>query len=209
MRKLLYRYILLILALVTVAPATADFKTVLTHLPKGGVLKAKFTQKRYLSGIPQPIKSTGDIILWNGKGLLWNTVEPFANTILLTAQGIFQVENGQKTSLTANQGNHNQKVLLDLISHILNGSFEDIEQFKAEPLAALAPSQWKVRLLPPQNIKSFISSIIVEGGSYITGITINRSNADKDEITLTQHTLINSQDVNKVINAPMRRLFNG
>jgi hypothetical protein len=168
-------------------------------LPAGSVLEAHFTQERYLSGIPKPLTSTGQIALWEGQGLLWTTQSPFPHALLITQKGVYQLENNTKSPIAKAGGN---KALFDVLAGIFNITTETaVQGFTVEKLTP-QDSLWRIRLIPqhPQ-VQNFIQSIQIEGDTYIRHITLLRPTGDRDEITLTDHC------VKSEVPQGMRKLF--
>lgn len=161
--------------------------------PAGSVLEAHFTQFRHLNGIPKPIKSEGDVILWHGRGLIWKTLSPFPNTLLITKKGLYQLENQIKTPLLKAGGD---SALFNVMAEIFTMNDESqIKGFTVEKLP-LSNNNWRIKLLPQyEQVKNFIQSITVEGNVHITRMTITRPNGDHDEIDIKDHVLIKSPSV--------------
>jgi len=177
----------------------------LKNIPEGHVLKVVFTQMRNLSGLPKPILSKGDLTLWNGKGFIWRTNEPFLTTTLITKKGIFQIEEGKKIP-AAQMGN--EKSIFEMLSKLLQGSLNEVKGFSLASLPS-TPGKWKIRLSPIQStIKDFLINLEIEGNDYITQITIHRANGDTDEISLSHHKIYDAKAVNNILSIDEKRLFN-
>lgn len=207
MKKLVAVSIFL-LAFLMNAHAVSDFKTTLASIPPAGALKATFVQKRYAAETSTPLISQGEMILWNGKGLLWNLKDPFATIILISRSGIFKIDEGIKSSLLDGQSEGAAKVIFTLISHILNGSLSQLKDFTPQYLPSPAPGKWKLSFIPAKSLQPFIASILIEGGTVIQQITILRPNGDRDEITFANHTVFDSSALDRVISPVTRALFN-
>lgn len=183
------------LALLCVFMRDAAALPSLKAIPADHVLKATFTQHRYLREIPKPIQSQGGLLLWSGKGLIWKTKAPFPSTILLTTKGLYQRDQGQKVPMIkAGQGGH-EGALFDMLSKILNGSFAELKGFT---MVSMPPSQgkWKVVLTPTQPaLKEFISSIEVEGDESISHLIIYRANGDRDDISVQNQKILESSSL--------------
>ncbi|OYQ83827.1 LolA family protein [Wohlfahrtiimonas chitiniclastica] len=66
------------------------------------VLSADFKQVRTIEGLPQPIISTGHMIISDKHGLYWEQQTPFMLSILFTpTHMVQQIEHGQKEVITA------------------------------------------------------------------------------------------------------------
>jgi outer membrane lipoprotein-sorting protein len=154
----------------------------------GSVLQVKFTQQKKFSSLPKPIISKGDLILWNGQGLLWRTTTPFNHILLITKKGLFSLDGDRKQSLM--KGNEQEQYILNLLTKLLNGQFKDITEFKVEIVSeSQSKKNWTIQLTPLGDMQKFISKINVSGTQVITNISIIRTNGDCDVITLTDHNL--------------------
>lgn len=169
------------------------------EMPQDSVLKAHFTQYRYLRDIPKPIKSEGQLVLWEGKGLLWSTHSPFPNSIIITKQGIYQLQNNTIAPMVKNGGN---TVLFEVMVHLFKINQEgQVKGFTTEKLQP-KNSEWRIRLIPQHDqVRYVIQSITVEGNTHITHISIARPYGDHDEIDVDHHEFSNE------ISAELKRLF--
>lgn len=165
--------------------------------PAGSVLKANFIQYRHLNGVPKPIKSEGNIVIWDGKGLIWTTSSPFPNSLLITQKGLYQLENQKKSPVVKAGGD---SALFDVMAGIFKINMqEQVKGFSIEKLSS-NNDRWRIRLVPQhRQIQNFIHSIVVEGNEQITHITISRPKGDRDEIDIKDHLLLEnvSLDIRK------------
>lgn len=176
----------------------------LKMLPVDHVLKVSFIQKRYLTDIPKPIVSIGNLLLWSGKGLIWKTEDPFPATTLITHKGLYQLEENQRLAV-GQQGP--ERAVFQMMSKVLSGSFSELKEFT---MTSLQPDhgKWKVSLVPTlASLQSLIFSIEVEGDNYISYITIHRSNGDRDEIVMKNHRIFSDKDVDKAMSPQEKAWF--
>ena len=173
-----------ILCLIMLFTFSLNAQAAIKPIPEGSMLRAKFTQNRYLKDIEEPITSKGEMNLWSGKGLIWTTKTPFPSSILITQQGMYQLEGAQKIAM-ASAGNDN------IIFDILGGDFShEVNGFKVENLKD-EKGKCRVRLVATHSeIQNFIKSIEIEGKDKISRIVINRPNGDMDDIVLKDHVII-------------------
>lgn len=184
-------------------------------IPEGGVLKTRFTQKRHLKDIPLPLTSSGEITLWAGKGLLWKTQTPFPTTLLMTQKGLYHVQDSTKTSLLKGGKMGKEGAVFDILSKILRGDFSQITGFTASTLSELKTktATWGVRLLPPAVMEKLIAQIHIEGTQnnnkrFISHITIQRANGDRDEIILNTPHLFAPQEIKNALTAQEQDILN-
>ncbi len=156
-------------------------------MAQDGIVHAHFTQEKTLAGLPKPLKSTGEFILWKNKGILWQTKTPFVHKILLSPKGIFRLEEDKKLPLM--KGQHQDQFILNILTKVLSGAFSEIHEFQVDVLSLKGDKPWKVRLAAKGGMAKFLSSITIEGDQFIHHITVLRANGDRDEISLDHHQL--------------------
>lgn len=195
------RFLALIFMLITSSLfATQSLENISKTVLKDDIIIAKFTQEKTISGLAKPLKSTGELILWGDKGVLWTVHTPFPSTLFLSKNGIFQVEGTQKTKLIT--GNQQNNLMLNILPKILSGNFSAITEFDVKLLSPAGATKWKVQLIPGASIAKVIDSLTIAGETFINQITIQRANGDKDVISL------HNQSVKKKIPTHLEAIFN-
>lgn len=179
--------LILITCLISLVSAHESLDQITQSLAQDGIIKAHFQQHKSMAGLPKPLLSSGELILWQGNGILWSTQTPFPNRILLSKAGIFRMDGDKKHPLI--KGQSQDQFVLDLLSKVLSGSFSQIHEFNVDVLSAKGAKIWKIKLTASGGIAKFLTSITIEGERFINHITIQRANGDQDQIFLTQHTL--------------------
>ncbi len=191
MKSVFKNCLVLFFALIVSVHAAPSLKII----PNGQSLKVLFTQHRYLADLPNPIVSKGELLLWNGKGVIWRTKEPFPSTILITNKGVLQIENENKT-LMMQEGQ--EGVIFEMLSKLISGSFSEVKGFSTASLPPLK-GKWRLRLNPTnEHLQSIFSFLAIEGDDYVSYVTIHRSNGDKDEIFFNNHSVFSEEDSHKI-----------
>lgn len=149
------------------------------QLPQGSLLQAHFIQHRHLKSMPQSIISQGTMFLYGDKGLLWNTKKPVISLVLINKQGIYQLENGQKTVITDMGGDN-------ILFNVLTGDLSnEVKGFKVVQL-----KNGRIRLIPTQaEMQQYISAITIAGKDRISQMIIERPNGDYDDIAFQNHII--------------------
>ncbi|OYQ73359.1 outer membrane lipoprotein carrier protein LolA [Wohlfahrtiimonas sp. G9077] len=90
---------IILIALTSLCMQALAMPTLPTAFP---VLSADFKQVRTIEGLPQPIISSGQMIIAEKHGLYWQQQTPFMLSILFTPkQMVQQIEHGKKEVITA------------------------------------------------------------------------------------------------------------
>ncbi|WP_148611473.1 outer membrane lipoprotein carrier protein LolA [Aeromonas sobria] len=84
--------LLVLLSWPTLAITLADVQQQLTA---ADARSARFEQERQISGLTQPLRASGELLLVKGKGLWWQQQKPFPLTLTLTPTRMVQQLPGQ------------------------------------------------------------------------------------------------------------------
>lgn len=174
------------------------------QIPNDGGFKARFHQKRFLKALPTPIILEGNMTLWQNHGLIWETISPFPNTLLITKEGVFLMNNGKKKPMMKN-GHTSDEKILTLFSHFLTGDLSSIEGFTFSP-SSTAKNQ-EIIPLPP--LSSFLTKIqlkMTDKGQPCQ-IILYRPNGDKDEINISHQKIYNKNEINQALSVEHRSLL--
>lgn len=191
--------ILSLLTQVVCAEQNSSLDRICQLMVKEGVLISSFTQKKTIRGLPVPLISSGNLVVKNGTGIIWQTQKPFPVTLLLNDQGIFQMENLKKTNMT--NGQRQDKNILNILSKLLKGDFKNITEFNVMVLDGSTDDNWKIELSALGSLAKFISKIKIKGDTYIREISIQRNSGDIDVITLT------NPRIEKMVPAAFRKIL--
>lgn len=190
------------------AHAASILENKITRIPEGGALKADFVQERHLTGIPKPIISTGEIVVWKDKGLLWNTKTPFSSMLLVSAKGLFQIDKGKKTPIVQAGQSSGDRTIFNTLGNVFAGDFsEGVQGFEIKMLPE-SQNQWHIHLSPVYTeIRNFIRAIDITGSTYISEVKISRPNGDHDVIRVKNHMLFDQEDIDKALSVEERGFF--
>lgn len=157
-------------------------------------LTGSFALDRHLAGFDMPLASRGEFILSPSKGLVWQNLEPFPDTTIMTDQGIARKRDDGTYETIASGAQFHQ--FIALISAVLAGNWEPLskqftvtdKQTASDQTGADANSpEWQITLEPKNTngLSEQISQITVMGAKFVTHVTLHKPSGDRDEITLT------------------------
>ncbi|MES2488214.1 MAG: outer membrane lipoprotein carrier protein LolA [Pseudomonadota bacterium] len=162
-----------------IAPAARE-------LAKTPVLRGSFVQRKFLSGLPKPLKSSGNYVISREQGIWWHTQLPFDSEFILTPESMAQLDGGKvATRLTAAQ-QPGLRVVGDVFFSI----------FALDPSALAANFElfgqrgerdtWTMGLRPKSSaMRSVMSEAVITGASRVDKVEMWDAHGDRTEITLT------------------------
>lgn len=156
------------------------------ELAKTPVLRGNFIQRKFLSGIPKPLKSSGSYVIARDQGIWWHTQLPFDSDFILTQTSMVQLDDGKVSArLTADQ-QPGLRVVGDVFFSIfsldpatLAGNFELFGQ-RGERDA------WIMGLRPrAAAMRNVMSETVITGATRVDKVEFWDSHGDRTEITLS------------------------
>lgn len=149
------------------------------------IMCGDFEQQKTLVGLKRPVKSTGRFCALTEKGVLWNTLTPFASTLKLSREEIVQSQGDRVTSRLSAREEPTVGVISDLLFSVLAGDFDRLRaSFKVD--ATAQANTWHARLVPKESgMKRVISAIELNGGDFVRQITMMEASGDRTVISFT------------------------
>jgi hypothetical protein len=156
----------------------AAFRATCQHLAGHPFIRGNFEQERTLSRLNRSLKSSGNFLIAENLGMVWDTENPFPSTLVLGRDYFIQSRpGGQRTFLSA-QGNETFLRMADAIGTMFSGNaqglIDNFEIFYSETAAS-----WELGLTPlDKAISSFAQRIIMRGDTVIRFIQVTEQNND-------------------------------
>jgi hypothetical protein len=164
------------------AAPVADIQAILAK-PK--VLCGRFDQTKQLAGLKNPLRSSGRFCVVADKGVLWRSLQPFANTLRLTRDEIVQWQ-GERVTLRLNaQQEPTLQLINSLLFAVLAGDLGQLEKhFDVDGI--VRDGAWNVNLKARDSgVAKVIGAIALDGGAYVKNIAIDEANGDRTRIVFS------------------------
>lgn len=169
-----------LIAFAGLSPAHAADTTVQSIAP-GDVLRGRFVQERVLAGFARPLRAEGTFVLIPGSGLIWRGTKPFANTTVITPDGILQLANGEEAMRLPASRLPGISQLYDVLGAALSGNIAPLQRTFAV-VKSSAATNWRMMLTPlhPENLP--LKSLTLSGSRFVDSVEIDKG-GDTDRIT--------------------------
>jgi outer membrane lipoprotein-sorting protein len=157
-------------------------------------VRAQFTQTQTLSAMNRPLVSTGSLVFFRERGVLWQIDTPYKATYVITDAGVAEVNAaGQRVNTNAPQGARGVAQVSKMMRAMLGGDLSALySQFDVK--AEGTPLQWRMQLTPNQpQLAQAIKGLQMEGGDYLKTLRITLANGD-----VTQIEFANSRAVDEL-----------
>lgn len=158
------------------------------------VVRAHFEQTRTIKDLPQPLKSSGEMLIARDKGLLWDQTTPFSMKLLLDDTRMVQAINGQPPQTITAENNPQMFQFNHLLRALFQADRKVLEQNFRVAFVNKGEGRWTLRLTPIVTpLDKIFASIDLAGGQYLDSIQLNDKQGDRTDIALSQHKLTPAQ----------------
>ncbi|MGF6757229.1 LolA family protein [Paraburkholderia sp. GAS42] len=168
------------------APAndTQRVQQIAGQLAQAKGIRAQFTQTQTLSAMNKPLVSTGSLVFFRERGVIWQIDTPYKATYVITDAGVTQVDANGKPVTTHRQpqGARSVAQVSKMMRAMLGGDLSALySQFDVK--ADGTPAQWHMQLTPNQpQIAQAVKGLQMEGGDYLKTLRITLANGDVTQI---------------------------
>jgi len=154
-----------------------------THLAQAKGVRAQFTQTQTLAAMKQPLVSTGSLVFFRERGVIWQIDTPYKATYVITDTGVSEVNaNGQRMNSKSSDGVRGVAQVSRMMRAMLGGDLSALyAQFDVH--ADGTPAQWRMQLTPNQpQLAQSIKGLEMSGGDYLQALRITLANGDVTRI---------------------------
>ncbi|MCV9878893.1 LolA family protein [Brenneria izbisi] len=154
------------------------------------VVRAEFTQQREIKGMAKPLKSSGQLLIAQDKGLWWHQATPFPLTMVLDDKRMVQVMNGQSPQIVTAESNPQMFQFNHLLRALFQADRRVLEQNFAIDFTDRENQQWRLVLTPKTSpLDKLFNTITLNGGEFLDGIVLDDRQGDMTRITLSNQRL--------------------
>ena len=181
-----------VLALFCVGVANADtLEDVQSRFAAQTVVRAHFEQTRRISGLPQPLRSAGEMIFTRDDGLLWRQTKPFPMRLLLDETRMVQDIEGQPSQIVTAKDNPQLFQFNRLLRTLFLAERAVLEQNFSLAFEDRGEKGWGLRLVPVTSpLDKLFSGIDLNGRTYLEQVVLRDRQGDLTEIVFSDHRLI-------------------
>jgi hypothetical protein len=154
-------------------------------LAKPKVLCGRFDQNKQLVGLKRPVKSNGRFCVVAEKGVLWRSLQPFSNTVLVTRDEIVQLQGERVAFRLSAKEEPTVRVINQVMFALLAGNLGELEAL-FEIDGSVDHNDWRIALNPRDpGIAKAIGKMVLEGEEYVKNVTIDYASGDRTGIVFS------------------------
>lgn len=152
------------------------------------VVRAKFQQDRQISGMAQPLHSSGEVLIAKSKGLWWQQQHPFPMTLVLDDSHMVQIMGSQAPQIITADSNPQMFQFNHLLRALFQADRKVLDENFSSAFTDQGNGKWQLVLTPTTTpLDKLFSTITLEGDKYLNRIALNDLQGDFTEITFSDH----------------------
>lgn len=147
------------------------------------VLRGAFESTRYVTGLANPLRSTGRFVLARGQGLLWRQEAPFPVSFTVTPTFLRQQGAGTVSRTLQAAENPGAALLGNVLLAVFSGAPPGVEGDFAARFEALSETAWRLALTPTRPpLNEMFRTVRMEGARWIEQIELVNIQGDRTVI---------------------------
>ncbi|MGF6773320.1 outer membrane lipoprotein-sorting protein [Paraburkholderia sp. GAS199] len=176
------------------APAAGNpalVSQIVAHLAQAKGVRAQFTQTQTLAAMKQPLVSTGSLLFFRERGVVWQIDTPYKATYVITDAGVSEADaNGHRVTTHGAQGTRGVAQVSKMMRAMLGGDLSALySQFDVQAEGSAA--QWRMQLTPNQpQIAQSIKGLQMEGGEFLQSLRITLANGDITRLDFAKSAVV-------------------
>ncbi|TCQ85242.1 MULTISPECIES: outer membrane lipoprotein carrier protein LolA [Rahnella] len=176
-------FLFLVLTFLSVTAHAVTLEELQQRFSQVPVLRADFAQQRTISGMAQPLNSSGNLLIAQQQGLWWQQEKPFSLTLLLTEKRMVQIMAGQEPQVVTADNNPQMFQFNSLLSALFHADRKVLDENFALDFKDLGKGAWKLVLTPKVSpLNRLFRSITLNGETFLNNIDINDMQGDATHI---------------------------
>lgn len=154
------------------------------------VVRADFSQQRQIQGMAQPLKSRGQMLIAQSKGLWWQQTAPFTMTLVLDERQMVQTMNGQSPQVITADNNPQMFQFNHLLRALFQADRQVLEENFRLDFHSAADDSWQLVLTPKTSpLDKLFNTITLRGSRFLDAVTLDDRQGDRTDIVFSHQRL--------------------
>ncbi|AOZ02815.1 lipoprotein carrier protein LolA [Cupriavidus sp. USMAHM13] len=170
------------------APAADVLAGVAARLDPAPVVHGRFEQTRHLAGFANPLVARGDFVLARGRGVSWQTREPFVSSLLVTPERlVMRGADGTVQQQLQADAQPAMRQVAQTVMAMLQGDLRALAaRFQAEGKLAGAHG-WSLSLVPADaGLRRAFSRIELSGDRFVRSVRWEEAGGDSTLVRMIE-----------------------
>lgn len=175
---------LLALSVMTVVQAS-PLQQIADQLDPAPVIRGSFVQEKALAGFGDLLRSNGRFVFSREQGVVWQVEAPFPSTIVITAEGLYERDEGGQWQYTDSDAQPALALIHTLTTALMSADLQRLQAHFDLHAEQSLQTGWRMLLRPkPGPLAEVLARVQLRGAQLVQGLVMEELGGDRTEIEL-------------------------
>lgn len=177
-------------AAVAVEPVPAVAAQARQRMADTPVVRGEFEQRKTIKAFRNPLVSRGTFLVSRERGVIWQTREPFASSLVVTRDRLLSRQaDGTVVGRVSARDEPGLRAINEMLFALMAADLQALAQrFKVEG-ELLGNDRWRLMLVPRDAaLAQWVSRIELEGDRFVRGVRLHEALGDVSAIRFSQQS---------------------
>ncbi len=157
------------------------------------VVKGEFTQLKTIQGFKRPLKSSGDFVVAQGKGIAWQVRQPFASTLIVKPDSLqSRAADGSVAMQMRAQDEPVLRTINAMLFAVMAADLTQLSQY-FEVSGQVQASGWKLHLVPRDAmLAQWLQAVDLSGQQFVQEVQLLEARGDRSQIFIRNQSAAQS-----------------
>jgi len=168
-----------------VPPIAAQVRQRMTD---SAVVRGEFEQRKTIKSFRNPLVSRGSFLVAQGRGVLWQTREPFASTLVVTRDRLLTRQaDGSVSARVSAKDEPGLRAINEMLFALMAADLQALAQrFRIEG-ELIGAERWRLVLVPRDAaLAQWVTRIELEGDRFVRSVQMQEAQGDSSIIRFSQ-----------------------
>jgi outer membrane lipoprotein-sorting protein len=168
-----------------VPPVAAQVRQRMSDAP---VVRGEFEQRKTIKSFRNPLVSRGSFLVARERGVIWQTREPFASSLIVTRDRLLTRQaDGKVTSQLSAKDEPGLRAINEMLFALVAADLQALAQRFRIDGELLGPERWRLVLVPRDAaLAQWVTRIELEGDRFVRVVQLHEAQGDMSTIRFSQ-----------------------
>jgi hypothetical protein len=152
------------------------------------VLRGEFEQRKTIKSFRNPLVSRGTFLVARDRGVIWQTREPFASSLVVTRDRLLTRQaDGKVTSQLSAKDEPGLRAINEMLFALVAADLPALAQRFRIDGELLGPDRWRLVLVPRDaSLAQWVTRIELEGDRFVRVVQLHEAQGDTSAIRFSK-----------------------
>jgi hypothetical protein len=176
-------------AAIAVEPVPAVAAQARQRMADAAVVRGEFEQRKTIKAFRNPLVSRGSFLVSRARGVIWQTREPFASSLVVTHDRLLSRQaDGTVVGRVSARDEPGLRVINEMLFALMSADLQALAQRFTIEGALVGTDRWQLVLVPRDAaLAQWVTRVEIDGDRSVRGVRLHEAQGDVSAIRFSQH----------------------